>query len=249
MATLAALWRHPVKSLGHERLDSVVLTAGACLPGDRVWAVAHGASAFDDTAPAWVPCRNFIRVTHAPRLAQVSARLDGARLHLAHPDAAPLAADPDTEAGAAAIAAWAAPLAEGAPPGPYRLVRAPQAMTDADAPWVAVLSLASLRALSQRLGVRPDPRRFRGNLWLDGVAPWEEGEWPGRVLSVAGARLKVIEPIWRCRATEANPETGRYDAPMLETLRSVTGDTAFGVYAEVVEGGTVAAGDSAALSG
>lgn len=245
MGRLAGLWRHPVKSLGHEALDAVTLTPGACLPGDRLWALAHGGSAFDPAAGAWVGPNNFARVTHAPRLAQVAARLDGAVLELSHPDAPPLRAEPDTEAGAAAIAAWATPLAEGARPGPYRLVRAVQPMTDAPEPWVAVLSLASLRALSQRAGVAPDPRRFRGNLWLDGFAPWEEAEWPGRTLRIGAALLRIVEPIWRCRATEANPETGRYDAPMLASLRAATGDTAFGLYAEVIEGGTVAPGDAA----
>jgi uncharacterized protein YcbX len=250
MGTLAAIWRHPVKSLGWEGLAQVALSPGACLPGDRAWAVAHGTSEFDPAAPGWVPCRNFIRVTHAPKLAQVGARLDmEGRLHLTHPDAPPLTADPETEAGATAIAAWAAPLAEGARPGPYRLARAPQAMTDADAPYVAVLSLASLRALSQRCGQDLDPRRFRGNLWLDGFVPWEEGDWAGKTLAIGGARLKVIEPIWRCKATEANPETGRYDAPVMARLEAATGDTAFGVYAEVIESALVTCGDTAVLAG
>ena len=247
MGRLSEIWRHPVKSVGAERLASVDLAPGACLPGDRVWAVAHATSAFDPAAPSWVPCRNFLRVTHAPRLAQVSARLDGPVLHLAHPDAPPLSAEPDTPDGAAAIAQWAGPLAERAQPGPHRLARAPQAMTDADRPWLSVLSLASLRALGQHAGHDLDPRRFRGNLWLDGLAPWEEGEWPGRTLVIGAVQLTVIEPIWRCRATEANPETGRYDAPVLDTLRRITGDTAFGVYAEVVTGGRVAEGDAVAL--
>ncbi len=245
--TLARLWRHPVKSLGHEALQRVALTAGAALPFDRTWALAHAASAFDFAAPAWAHCRNFLRVTHAPALAQVAAAWDGARLTLSGPGVAPLTADPETPEGAAAIAAWAGAFAEGGRPGPYRLARAPQAMTDSDFPSVAVLSLASLRALSQRVGVDLDPRRFRGNLWIEGAAPWEEAEWVGRTLAIGPARLRVREPIWRCVATEASPATGRRDAAVMETLRTATGDTAFGLYAEVVGGGEIAVGDAVAL--
>jgi uncharacterized protein YcbX len=249
VGSLASIWRHPVKSLGWEAMERVTLTPGACLPGDRRWAVAHGTSAFDGDNPAWVPCGNFMRVTHGPRLAQVSARLgDDGTLHLAHPDAEPLSVEPDTEAGAAAVAAWATPLAEGARPGPYRLVKAPRAMTDADGPLISVLSLASLKALSQRAGADLDPRRFRGNLWLDGFWAWEEAEWAGKTIALGEARLRVVEPIWRCRATEANPETGRYDAPVMDALRAATGDTAFGVYAEVIEGGPVAEGAAASVA-
>ncbi|MFN3615600.1 MAG: MOSC N-terminal beta barrel domain-containing protein, partial [Rubrimonas sp.] len=123
---LARIWRHPVKSLGREALDRVALAPGAAMPFDRQWALAHAASAFDPDAPVWVPCGNFLRVTHAHRLAQVEAAWDGRLLTLTHPDAAPLAADPETPAGAAAIAAWAEPLAEGGRPGPYTLARAPR---------------------------------------------------------------------------------------------------------------------------
>ena len=245
--TLAALWRHPVKSLGCEALDRVTLTPGATLPLDRTWALAHAASAFDFAAPGWVHCRNFLRVTHAPALAQVRAAWEDGRLTLTGPGVAPLTADPDSAEGADAIAHWAEAFAEGGRPGPYRLARAPQAMTDSDFASVAVLSLASLRALSQRVGRALDPRRFRGNLWLEGAAPWEEAEWVGRTLAVGAARLRVREPIWRCVATEANPDTGRRDAAVLEGLREATGDTAFGLYAEVVEGGEIAVCDAVTL--
>lgn len=246
-ARLAAIWRHPVKSLGCEALDRVDLTAGHALPMDRVWALAHGASAFDPAAPGWVPATNFLRVTHARRLAQVSAAWDGARLTLTHPDGPALTADPEAANGAAAIAGWAAQWAEGGRPGPYALVRAPQPMTDMPDPWVSIHALSSLRALEQRVGRPLDPRRFRGNLWLDGLAPWEELGWEGREIAVGPVRLRVTETIGRCAATEADPATGARDAPVLQALRAATGDTRFGVYAQVLSDGAVAPGDAATV--
>lgn len=244
---LAHIWRHPVKSLGRQALHRVALTPEAALPLDRTWALAHAASVFDDAAPAWVACRNFLRVTHAHRLAQVEAGWDGARLTLTHPDAAPLTADPETPDGAAAIADWAAALAEGGMPGPYRLVRGPRAMTDSDFPSVAILSLDSLRALGRVMALDLDPRRFRGNLWVEGFEPWAENDWIGREITVGAARLRVVEATGRCVATEANPLTGRRDAPVMQALRAATGRTDFGVYAVVVQGGEVAVGDAVAV--
>jgi uncharacterized protein YcbX len=243
---LAHIWRHPVKSLGREALDRVTLAEGEALPCDRRWALAHAASAFDPASPAWVECGNFLRVTHAHRLAQVEAAWDGARLSFSHPDAAPLTADPETPEGAQAIADWATTLSEGGRPGPYRLASAPQPMTDSDFPSVAILGLASLRALGQVMALDLDPRRFRGNLWIDGLAPWEEFDWVGREIRVGHAVLKVVEPIGRCAATEASPATGRRDAPVVKALRAATGETCFGVYATVVSGGDVALGDAVA---
>jgi uncharacterized protein YcbX len=43
-ARLAQIWRHPIKGHGREALPAVTLSAGATLPFDRAWAVAHEAA-------------------------------------------------------------------------------------------------------------------------------------------------------------------------------------------------------------
>ncbi|MGR3434993.1 MAG: MOSC domain-containing protein, partial [Shimia sp.] len=167
------------------------------------------------------------------------------RLRLSHPDLPDLIFDPATEG--AAFVDWTRPLIPDGRPQPARLVRATQALTDSPFPSVSILGLSSLRALSQRVGRDLDPRRFRGNVWLDGTAPWQEFEWIGRTLRLGPAELTVRERITRCRATEANPETGRRDADTLGALEAGWGHTDFGVYAEVTAPGTIAPGDTAVL--
>jgi hypothetical protein len=120
-------------------------------------------------------------------------------------------------------------------------------MTDSAWPSVALLNLASLRALGQKLGQTLDPRRFRGNIWLEGLAPWEEWEWLGRRLRIGGAELLVRERITRCRATMSNPDTGRIDADTLGALEEGWGHRDFGLYAEVTGPGRLAEGDRAEL--
>jgi uncharacterized protein YcbX len=240
---VAALFRHPVKSVGREKLEAVELEAGCALPMDRVWAVTHGRSRFDFAARIWAPCGNFLRVASSPRLAAVEARLAGARLRLTHPEAEPWEGDP--EADGQALADWAGALAGERQPGPYRLARAAQALTDAAEPLITLGNLASLRALSERMGRPLDPARFRCNVWLEGLDPWEERGWrEGDALRLGAARLRVDEPVQRCRATEANPETGARDAAVLEALREATGAAEFTIYAGVTVGGRVALGDA-----
>jgi uncharacterized protein YcbX len=121
-------------------------------------------------------------------------------------------------------------------------------MTDTDFPSISVKSLASLRALSQRMGIPLTPRRFRGNIWLDGLAPWEEFDWVGREIAVGGARLRVVERVIRCNLTKTNPETGIRDADTLGALSAHYGHKDFGVYCQVIDGGVVAEGDAAGLA-
>lgn len=241
-AGLAGIVRHPVKSVGFEELEAVTLAAGRPLPGDRAWAVAHAAAALPADG-GWAPKMNFLRGVAGPELMAIrAATLPGGRLALTHPRAGTLELDPATEGDR--LVAWLAPLWPEGRPAPARLVAAPPTgMGDTPEPFVAVLSLASLRALGQRLGQTLSAHRFRGNLWLEGLAPWEEFDLIGRRLRIGGAVLALRERITRCKATTANPETGRLDADTLGALEAAYGHTDFGVYAEVVEGGPIRLGD------
>ncbi|GAA2187631.1 MOSC domain-containing protein [Leucobacter alluvii] len=62
-----------------------------------------------------------------------------------------------------------------------------------------------------------DDRRFRSNIVIDGVEAWEELEWRGAV-RIGELEFRTAEPIVRCLATHANPETGARDARVLTTL-------------------------------
>ena len=118
-------------------------------------------------------------------------------------------------------------------------------MTDSDFPSISILNRASLAALGERLGLPLAMERFRGNVWLDGLAPLRRVR-PGRPrLRVGDAVLRVRERITRCKATTVDPATGVSDADTLGALQAGWGHQDFGVYAEVVAGGRVAVGDPA----
>lgn len=248
---LAAIWRHPVKSLGAEALERVTLRAGEALPGDRAHALAHGDTAFDPENPAWVPCRNFLRIANIPALARPVISYDPETDILTLEDAgARTPYDLSTREGRAALAAWAGAAAGTVRPGPYSVVAAPGvAMTDSSGPFPSLMSLASLRDLSARVGARLDPRRFRGNLWIDGddLAPWAELDWTGRGVTVGPARLDVVEPIVRCLATAADPETGTRSDNPVPALKAMGDDPLFGILVRVAAGGAVALGDAVTL--
>lgn len=241
-ARLARICRHPIKSHGRETLASVVLTAGESLPWDRHWAVAHEAAAL---VPGWNPCVNFARGAKAPALMGVTSRLDEptGTVSLSHPDLPDFSFRPDDPADLPAFLAWTAPLAPPDRAAPARIVTAGRGMTDSDFPSVSILSLTSLADLSARMGQDLSPDRWRGNLWFDGLEPWVEWNWLGRSLRIGATELQVRERITRCRATSANPLTGRIDVDTLAGLRAAYGHEDFGLYAVVTRGGMIHPGD------
>lgn len=243
MIRLAKICRHPIKSIGFEELASAPLTQGRVLPFDREWAVLHDAANLD-VLTAWVPKMNFLRGVAGPELMAIRARLDeGTRcVTLTHPVAGTITIAPDTDS--AALVDWLRPLWPVGRPAPARVVQVPgQAMTDVPEPFVAVLNLASNVDLGSRIGRDLSVHRWRGNLWLEGMAPWAEWGLLGRTLRIGGAELRIERRITRCKATTVNPGSGIVDADTLGALQGAFGHQDFGTYALVTKSGPIACGD------
>ncbi|MEL6587146.1 MAG: MOSC domain-containing protein [Pseudomonadota bacterium] len=234
---LASIWRHPIKAIGREEMASATLEAGRTLPLDRRWAVTHGKTR--DTGPGWAKKANFLRGVSGPQLMAVTARTHGQTITLSHPEQADLTLNPDTDADT--LLPWLDPLWPQDLPRPTGIATCATGFTDVPDPWISIHNLASHRAVEGRLGTQLSIHRWRGNLWLDGMDLWHEFDLVGRALRIGEATLHVHERITRCRATEANPETGERDADTLRALRNWDHQD-FGIYAEVVEGGPIAPG-------
>ena len=239
---LAHICRHPIKGHGREDLASVRLSAGQCLPWDRHWAVAHDAAKLVD---GWNPCVNFARGAKAYGLMAIESDLDEATttLTLRHPDRGALTFRPDDAADLPRFLDWVGPLNPSNRAQPARIVTAGRGMTDSDFPSVAILNLSSLADLSARMGQDLSIHRWRGNLWLDGAAPWAEWDWLGRDIRIGSAVLHVQERITRCMATTVEPATGHSNADTLGALDAAFGHQDFGLYATVVQDGDIALGD------
>lgn len=237
--SVSAILRHPLKSIGRENLAEVDLSKGRWLPFDRKWAVAHDRSKLDG---GWAKKVNFLRGVAAPSLMAVEASFDASTkaLTLSHPDLATVTVHPDQKADGKVLIEWLHDLWPIDLPRPTHVYRAKDSnLTDVPDAWISINSTATLKALSHRTGADLSPHRFRGNIWIDGYKPGEEANWVGRNIRIGDAVLNVKQQITRCKATMANPETGQRDVDVLETLNDL-GHQEFGVYAEVIEGGTVA---------
>jgi len=252
MGALAHIYRHPIKAHGSESLETVTLAVDATLPWDRVWALAHERSTADGSA--WERCGNFSRGATSPSLMAIkcSFNADTEELTLTHPDLEPLHASPDRDG--AQIVEWVGPIMTKEGRASARVVRAAsakdgQGLTDNPQPYLSILGLASLRALGQKTGRTLSPLRFRGNLWVEGLGPWEEFEGVGKRIRIGEAELAVEDRIDRCPATMVNPETGRRDTDTLAALRDGWGHIDFGVFARVIRAGAIRLGDDIEVVG
>lgn len=249
-ASVAALYRHPVKGFTPEPLERAMLTAGRAFPGDRLRAVEIGPSGFDPRAPAHISKMRFAVLARLPEIARVRTRWDETTdtLHVSSEGAPDLSVNLGDPGDERRLEDWLTDFLGEEATAPLRLLDgAGHRFMDSPKGAVSVLNLASVRDLSERSGVEVDPLRFRANVWVEGWPAWAENDWVGRDLTLGGARLTVTSTIVRCVATHVNPETGTRDIDVLSALHDLYGHRWCGLYLSVGTGGALAVGDRAEL--
>lgn len=250
MITVARLSTAPVKSLGLSHPERVRLERFGVAENRRFLLVT--------------PERTFIDATRHGALMTVHSECDddGRRLRLLLPDGSVLEDDIELEGEPFALDLWGRFLDVRAVAGPWsaalsavagapmQLVRCERPGDGNDEYPVSLVSLASVEELRRRSGRGEDvdPARFRMLLELDGCAAHEEDRWLGLDVRVGDARIRVADPNARCSITTMNPDTGEVDYPTLKVIAAYRGVRSkrlnFGMYAEVVEPGTIRVGDA-----
>jgi hypothetical protein len=257
MPRVAALYRYPVKGLTPEACGVLTVQPDGRIAGDRVlgFGLADGLPSGD----VWGPKNGFLVLMNTPGLT---------RLHLDYDERAGFLRvivdgtvlveggldEHGRERLADAVARYALSLEESPLAGhperlPVRLLGdgVTARFQDREPGFVTLHGRSSLAALAS---ASEDPelseRRFRSNVAVDGLEPWQELEWLGRTISVGALHFEVARPIVRCLATHANPLTGKRDRPILTTLSRVVGqdEPTFGVALSLVgRGGVIRVGD------
>lgn len=245
---LDALYRYPVKGLSPQPLASAALEADGYFPGDRLFAIENGPSGFDPEAPVHQPKIKFLMLMRNARLASLATHYDDASgvLTIVREGREAVGGNLREPAGRAAVEAFLADFCQDELRGPVRLLEAPRGFrfTDSKSGFVSLVNLASVAAIGAKTGRAIDPLRFRANLYLQGLEAWREHELVGRVLAIGDARLEIIKTTDRCAATGVEPGRGVRDIDVVQALRDNWGHIDCGVYAKILNGGTLRVGDS-----
>lgn len=246
-AAIASIYRYPVKGLTPEQLPDVALSIGQTLPSDRRYAIENGPSGFDPAAPQFFPKFKFLMLMRNERLAALRTHYDDAShvLTIRENGAETLRADLETPEGRAAVEQFFIRNFAEELTGPPKVLSAEgHSFSDVGRNVVSIINLASVAALEEVIGQPVHPLRFRGNVHVTGWPAWREFELMDQVIAIGDTRLKIVKRTKRCAATNVDPETAVRDLSIPATLLKTYGHPDLGVYAEVIEAGTIAEGDT-----
>jgi hypothetical protein len=246
-AQIQAIFRYPVKGLTPQELETASLSPGATLAADRLYAIENGPIGFDPENPKYFPKQRFLMLMRNERLAALRTDYDEASHTLVIQSEGGEAARGDlrTAEGRAAIEAFFAGYMPDELRGPPKVLHGKNhSFSDVSTKVLSIINLASVAAVETAVGAAVNPLRFRGNLYVTGWPAWHEFDLLGRELGIGDARLQVVKRIVRCAATEVDPDTGIRDLTLPRSLMQNFGHADCGIYAEVVTGGDIAAGDA-----
>lgn len=250
---VSALHRFPVKGLSPERVERVELETSGFFPGDRLYAIENGPSGFNPVAPRHQPKTKYLMLMRDEALARLRTRYEDSTATLfVENDGETLAARLDTPEGRESLETLIRRFIPDALRGEPKVLEAPPQYRFTDSPtgYVSMINRASVQMLEDVLGVPVDPLRFRGNLLVEGLAPFAELDMVGRVIEAqSGLRFKITKRTVRCAATNVDPETGERDLDIPGTIDGRLGHRDLGVYMEIIAGGGLAVGDGLRVVG
>lgn len=231
------LYRYPVKSLTPEVCESIEITDDGRVVGDRVLAFR-----FNDAGPtddlSWKRKSWFASLQHAPRLARITSDYDSIAMVLTihMPDSDVVVSgkidNPEDRLRIEqAVTQYAlqmdgTPFVRNARHQPLRLVGdgINGRFHDTAAGRTTLHSRCSTIELAKALGIESiDDVRFRSNIVIEDVKPWQEFDWRGKRLLIGNVEFKVLKSVVRCLATHANPRSGERDLDVMKTLTRIIG--------------------------
>lgn len=112
---------------------------------------------------------------------------------------------------------------------------------------ISLINIKSIKDLEKNINKKIEFQRFRGNLYIDGIYPWEERNWINKIITINKVPFKVEGNIPRCSATNLQPNTDKVTINLPMTLKKYYDHIDMGVYLTSLQEGEINIGDRVML--
>ena len=109
---------------------------------------------------------------------------------------------------------------------------------------VSLLNIQSINDFQNKINKKIEASIFRGNICVNGIEPWKEREWIGKVIQINGVSFKVEKNIPRCVAINLKPQSDDNSSNLLQLLKKNYNHYEMGIYLTALDDGEINIGNS-----
>ena len=113
---------------------------------------------------------------------------------------------------------------------------------------VSLLNVQSINDFQNKIDKMIDISIFRGNICVDGIEPWKEREWIGKIIKINEVSFKVEKNIPRCVAINLKPQTEDNTFDLLKLLKKNYNHFEMGIYLSALNDGSIKNGNTVEIT-
>ena len=228
---ITKLYKYPIKSLTPSKSESLTLNENGYIQGDRLFGFRFQDAGSRDNFE-WQRKTNFAALMHMPQIAKLNVEYDekNRQLIIRYDGNIIINANVDTqrdeieEKFTEFVINSDTDLIKNFPQRfPFVFIGGENSNHFHDTPngGLTLHSQESLNDLNNQLGYEIEHTRFRSNIIIEGINPWEEFDWIGKNIEINGLFFNVEKPVNRCLAINCNPSNGMTDKNVLKSMLDI----------------------------
>jgi uncharacterized protein YcbX len=109
---------------------------------------------------------------------------------------------------------------------------------------VSLINIQSINDFREKIDRNVESSIFRGNICIDGIEPWKEREWIGKIIKINKVSFQVEKNIPRCVAINLKPQTDDNSFNLLQSLKKTYNHFEMGIYLTALNDGKINIGDT-----
>ena len=108
---------------------------------------------------------------------------------------------------------------------------------------ISLINKKSISDFSNKISTNIEIERFRANIYIDGIAAWEERDWVGKTININNINFFVSDEISRCSATNLKPSTDIVTINLPNQLKKTYDHINMGLYIVPQQNGVISKED------
>ena len=104
---------------------------------------------------------------------------------------------------------------------------------------VSLINIQSINDFREKIDRKVESSIFRGNICIDGIEPWKEREWIGKIIKINNVSFQVEKNIPRCAAINLKPQTDDNSFNLLQSLKKTYNHFEMGIYLTALDDGEI----------